>query len=373
MEKHIYIFHHTDLDGMGVKLLGTLYAQSKGISFSTYKCGYRQINSGVQAALKQDDIEEIIIGDISVNEETADMIEQAVRSGVKIRLYDHHESALPLDKYPWAHVQEVDKDGIDRSGTWVMGQDPDFQPFYTANQFLMDMIDDWDTWKWKKQNNIVARQLNSLLDILGEEEFTNYLLSKTQISVGNIKISITSADELFDDNIRIMLDTHRRLLEQQADACEKNMYTFKLWTQIPIHKDGVQRRLNQTICLKTGMVFVQNSISEMGDLLLDRNPDLDVLMMIIFPNTISWRTQKKLPVSLGRIAKRATGWGGGHPSAAGSTISYTSFQDMISDFMENSFKDGLEFSNLTSPYIRKLREAEQNNIPDAPPDELLPF
>lgn len=373
MERKIYIFHHTDLDGMGVKLLGILYAQSKNIPYETYKCGYRQINSGVQAALKQDDIEEIIIGDISVNEETADMIEQAIRFGIKIRLYDHHESALPLDKYQWARVQEVDAEGTPCSGTWVMGQDPDFQPFYAANQFLMDTINDWDTWLWKKRNNIAARQLNSLMDILGENEFTDYLLSKTQISVGNIRISVTSAEELFDDNIKIMLDTHRRLLEQQAETCEQNMYTLKLWTQIPIHKDGVQRRLTQTVCLKTGMVFVQSSISELGDLILDKHPELDVLMMIIFPNTISWRTQKKLPISLGRIAKRATGWGGGHPSAAGSTISYSAFQDMISRFMEDSFQDNLEFSNLTSPYIRKLREAEQNNIPDAPPDNLLPF
>lgn len=366
MEKHIYIFHHTDLDGMGVKLLGTLYAKAKGISFSTYKCGYRQINTGVQAALKQDDIEEIIIGDISVNEETAELVDQVVRAGVKVRLYDHHESALPLAKYSWAHVQEQDDEGIDRSGTWVMGQDPDFQSFYAANQFLMDTIDDWDTWNWKPKNNIVARQLNSLLDILGEDEFTEYLLKKTENP-------ISSSDELFDSNIKIMLDTHRRLLEQQADTCEKNMYTLKLWTQIPIHKDGIQRRLNQTVCLKTGMIFVQSSVSEMGDIILDRNPDLDVLMMIIFPNTISWRTQKQLPISLGRLAKRATGWGGGHPSAAGSTISYSVFQDMISEFMENSFRDNLEFSNLTSPYIRKLREAEHENIPDTPPEDLLPF
>lgn len=366
MDKHIYIFHHTDLDGMGVKVLGTLYAQSKGIPFSTYKCGYRQINTGVQAALKQDDIEEIIIGDISVNEETAQLVERAVRAGTKIRMYDHHESAMALSQYSWAHVQEVDADGTPCSGTWVMGQDPDFRPFYDANKFMMDTINDWDTWLWKERNNITARQLNSLMDILGEDAFTEYLMSRTNTS-------IQSAGELFDHDTQVMIDTHRRLVVQQADTCEKNMYTVKLWTQVPIHKDGIQRRLTQTVALKTGMVFVQSNISEIGDLILDRNPDLDVLMMIIFPNTISWRTHKQLPVSLNKIAQRATGWGGGHPMAAGSTISYSVFQDAISNFMESSFKDNLEFSNLTSPYIRKLREAERNNIPDLPPDDLISF
>lgn len=353
MNKHIYIFHHTDLDGMGVKILGTLYAQSKNIPFSTYKCGYRQINFGVQTALKQNDIEEIIIGDISVSEETAEMIDQLVRTGTKIRLFDHHESALKLIKYNWAHVQEVDSEGTPCSGTWVMGQDPDFQPFYSANKFMMDTINEWDTWLWKKHNNITARQLNSLMDVLGEEEFTKYLLTKTQTSV-------TTAEELFDKDIQIMISAQRRLVEQQAESCESNMYTLKLWTQIPIHKEGVQRYTTQTISLKTGMIFVQSNISEIGDIILDKHPELDVLMMIIFPNTISWRTHKSLPVSLNKIAQQATGSGGGHPAASGSNIPYSAFQDMISGFMESNFKNNLDFSNLTSPYIRRLREAEHN-------------
>ena len=368
MEKTIHIFHHTDLDGMGVKLLGMLYANHRGIPYKTYKCGYRQINPSVQAILKQpDDIEEIIIGDISVNDETAQLLEQAVKGGMKIRLYDHHESALSLKEYEWAHVQETDEKGISRSGTWVMGQDPDFQTFYSENQFLMDTIDDWDTWNWKKKGNTTARKLNSLVDILDEEEFFKYILSK-------VFQPVDSEDSLFDDRIKIMLETHRRAVLSQAETCEKNMYTFKLWTEVPIHKDGVQRRLTQSISLKTGMVFVQSSVSEIGDVILDNHPELDILMMIIFPNTISWRTQKQLPISLGRIAKRATGWGGGHPSAAGSTISYSVFQDMITKFMEDSFEDTLDYSNLVSPYIRKLREFEQKSEEnEMPVDELLPF
>ena len=348
--KTIHIFHHTDLDGMGVKLLGILYATQRNVPYKTYKCGYRQINPSVQEVLAHpEDIEEILIGDISVNEETAQLLDQLTKTGLKVRLYDHHESALPLQIYDWAHVQN-----LSHSGTWVMGQDPDFQSFYTSNQFLMDTIDDWDTWNWKATGNIVARKLNSLSDILTEDEFTDYLLSKTHQIVD-------SEDDLFDHDIQVMLRTHHRAVVSQADTCEKNMYTLKLWAEIPfhndgvlsIHKDGVQRHLFQTVTLKTGMVFVQNSISEIGDLILDRHPELDVLMMIIFPNTISWRTQKQLPISLNKIAKRATGYGGGHPAASGSTISYTVFQDMITKFLEDSFESTLDFSNLLSPYIRK--------------------
>lgn len=368
MEKTIYILHHCDLDGVGVKVLGTLYAQQKGMPFSTSSCSYRNINAAAQAVLKQDDVAELIIGDISVNEEMAEQLDQAYKTGMKIRLFDHHESALSLNKYEWAHVVETDKNGVDRSGTWVMAQDPDFQPHYQANQFMMDTIDDWDTWNWKVKNNIVARQLNSLLDILGESEFTEYMLSHISCDQSNI----------FDHDIQIMLDTQRKMVVSQAETCIRNMYTVKLWTQVPYHKDGVQRRLNRSVCLKTGIVFVQSNISEVGDVILDKNPDLDALMMIIFPNTISWRTQKQLPVSLSRIAIRATGKGGGHPSAAGSTISFSVFQDMLTKFMEDSFDDTLEFSNLLSPYIRKLREAERaeresaNDTGEVPPDNLLP-
>lgn len=349
MERQVHIFHHVDLDGMGVKMLGVMYAQHHGAPYQTYKCGYKQINSAVQECLQHPEgIEEIIIGDISVSAETAQLLDQAVKGGLKVRLYDHHESAFPLVKYPWVHVQDTDAVGIARSGTWVMGQDDDFHPFYVEHQFVMDTIDDWDTWNWKAKDNTTARKLNSLLDLLGDEKFMEYILSRPQ--------PVVNEDMLFDHDTQIMLNTHRQLVLAQADSCEKHMYTLNLWTEVPVHKEDVQRHLTHTVQLKTGMVFVQSSVSEIGDAILDRHPELDVLMMVIFPNTISWRTQKILPVSLGRVAKRATGFGGGHPSAAGSAISYSVFQDMITGFMERSFESTLDYSNLTSPYIRKLRE-----------------
>lgn len=352
----IYLLHHVDLDGMGVKLLGVNYARQKGCVCHAYSCGYNGINPTTQAVLKQDNIEEILIGDISVNEETAQMLEHAYRKGVKVRLFDHHETALFLNSYEWATVLQEDNNGIAHSGTWVMGQDSDFQPIYQANQLVMDTIDDWDTWNWKQKDNRTALQLNSLMEILGEAEFFHYLTQHQ---------SAKSVDELFDEKSKIMLEVHRREVVKLVETCEKHMHTLNLWTTVP--------NINKSICLKTGMVFVQSHVSEVGDLLLDRNPQLDVLMMIIFPNTISWRTQKQLPISLGRVAQRATGHGGGHPKAAGSGISYSVFQDTIDFFMEHSFSDNLEYSNLLSPAIRRLREAEAPKDNPMPSGELIPF
>ena len=101
----------------------------------------------------------------------------------------------------------------------------------------------------------------------------------------------------------------------------------------------------------------RSDMSEVGDALLDNHPELDILMMVAFPGMISWRTQKKdLPLPLGKIAKRATGDGGGHPMAAGSTISFEAFKDMLTRFMERNFNSKLDFSNLKSSWERKWEE-----------------
>ena len=356
MDKYVYVFHHTDLDGMGIKAIGLLHAMELGLKCRTIECSYNKVNSEVCQVIKNiDDIAEIIIGDISVNETTAERLDEVHQLGVPLRLRDHHDTAEWLNKYDWALVQERDSEGISRCATWWLAQDPDMKEISCKLYGVIEAIDLWDTWRWKDTNQLVAKQLNSLFTILGEEEFIQHLIESYRNGVPNI-------NDFFSEKEKIMLETHERHIQSQVNLCERFMYTMNLWTQIPEHRPDVVRKLKKTIKLKTGIVFLTGNLSEIGDVLLDKHPELDVLMMIAFPGLISWRTQKKdLPITLGKIAKRATGDGGGHPMAAGSVISFASLKDMLTRFMERNFSPKLDFSNLKSSWERQWDEEHQSN------------
>lgn len=348
MEKYVYIFHHTDLDGIGVKILGMLYAMEKRLPYKTIPCSYKGINPAVCNAIKTiDDVAEIIIGDISVNEDTAERLDDLYKEGLPIRLRDHHDTAIWLNKYKWAIVSETDNDEIPRCGTWWLANDNDMESIRNKLSIVIDCIDKWDTWEWKKTNFVEAKKLNSLFSLLGEEEFTQYIIDRRD--------SLKSIGDLFTERVEIMLDARNRCIESQVALCEKFLYTMNLWLQVNETKPGVLRKLKKTIKLKTGIVFATGDLSEIGDLILDHYPELDILMIIAFPGLISWRTQKDLPISLAKIAKRATGDGGGHQKAAGSVIGFEPFKDMITKFFDKNFSSKLDFSNLCSRYERDYK------------------
>ena len=353
--KTLHIFHHTDLDGMGIKILGLLYSKSVGMTPKTYCCGYGKINSLVKKCIAEENPEEIIIGDISVNKEVAELLELTYKYGVDIKLYDHHETALYLNDYDWATVKLQDG-GLPCCGTKLLFNDPRFINLQDKLKYFVDVINDWDTWRWKEINNLTSRKLNSLLSILGEQEFTNYILQLFEKDY-----PIDSEDKLFSDKIKIMLETHEKLILQQVKSCESTMYLMNLWVEIS--NKLINKPKYEVLQFKTGVVFINNDLSDIGDRILDNHPELDILLMVVFPNTLSWRTNKHLPVSLSKIAKLATGSGGGHSCAAGSSIPFARFQDMFIRFMEDNFDDSLDYSNFISAALKRKRdEMEKLNL-----------
>lgn len=346
MEKQVYIFHHTDLDGIGVKILGILYAKQQGLPYKTISCSYVTVNNNVREMIDTaQDVAEVIIGDISVDEATAAKLDKwHQKTGVPIRLRDHHETAHALNKYPWASVHECDENKVDRCGTWMLSQDEDFHRITSRNRALIKAIDSWDTWKWKPTNNLYAKNLNALMSIMGEADFTEYCLS--------LDGKLRKPSDLFNTEKAAMIKAFRLLIEKQLDTYDKYMYTMNLWLT---HKIEGKKQVK----FKTGVIFCNSNMSEIGDGMLDRHPELDILMMVSFPGSISWRTQKQLDIPLGKIAKMATGNGGGHPMAAGSTVGFNQFKDNFTRFMDKNFAAEMDYSDLLSPYeTKKLQESK---------------
>lgn len=316
--KKVLVFHHSDLDGMGVKFIGVKVAISKDMPYETYNCNYHTVNDlvfrNVSRQLKY--IDTIIIGDISVDEDTAEILDEwQEKYGFKLILRDHHAIAEYLNKYDWAHVAEFDESGVPYCGTYLLANDfPEIQDDWKV---FIEAVDDWDTWKWVNNQNHYAKDLESLFQTLGEEEFTKYMFSVLDNHPKHL-------EDLFTDWAETIIQATDMMIEKTAKSCEKHMMTTVL-----------DVKGYSYFC---GIVFCNSQISEVSEILLSKHDELDLLMLVGFPRNISFRSKKNLEVPLGDIAKYTTGAGGGHPQSAGAVVSAKQITSFIHRFL-NSVSD----------------------------------
>ena len=316
--KKVLVFHHSDLDGMGVKFIGVKMAISKDMPYETYNCNYHTVNDlvfrNVSRQLKY--IDTIIIGDISVDEDTAEILDEwQEKYGFKLILRDHHATAEYLNKYDWAYVHEFDESGVPWCGTYLLAREfPEIQDDWKV---FIEAVDDWDTWKWVNNQNHYAKDLDSLFQTLGEEEFTKYMFSVLDNHPKHLK-------DLFTDWAETIIQATDMMIEKTAQSCEKHMMTTVL-----------DVKGYSYFC---GIVFCNSQISEVSEILLSKHDELDLLMLVGFPRNISFRSKKNLEVPLGDIAKYTTGAGGGHPQSAGAVVSAKQITSFIHRFL-NSVSD----------------------------------
>lgn len=324
------IFHHSDLDGMGVKVVGIREAQLQGLDYETFKCNYTDVNEIVRKRLNEslEDVQEIVIGDISVDADTAVILDKTCEEqGIDLILRDHHATAEHLNQYDWALVREHDDKGVPYCGTWLLGEA--FLQVFEEFEAFIKTVDDWDTWKWTKNGNNTAKDLNALFQVIGEERFTEYIL---RLYEGEI----TDPVQLFNPWAASIIEAHDLFVDKTAKGCENSMWTMEL--KVPHKRHSY----------KTGVIFANHDLSDIANIILAKHPELDILMIISYPKTISYRTRKSLDIPLGDLAQMITGKGGGHPQSAGSTISPRVFGKTLERTlrtMSGNMK-GLEFTNL---------------------------
>lgn len=318
--KTVLIFHHTDLDGIGVKIIGIKRAQSLGLPYKTFACNYHEINQAVVNALKvfsPKEVAEIIIGDISVNTEVAKMVNAYYKDGVDVTLRDHHLSAEWLNQYPWAYVTEAEND-IARCGTHLLAQC--YPTIFSDMETFINTVDSWDTWKWKTTNDLAAKDLNSLLKIMGEENFTEYILNLYD----NQNQRIVTSYQLFNSEAKLRIEVRNDMIASTARNCENSMWIGDCDIPASVCPVHIETQL------KFGVIFCNDNVSNVADYILDRHPELDFLAIMALPKTISFRTQKdNLLMPLNEIAKMFTGSGGGHPQSSGATIQSFQFKSVL--------------------------------------------
>ena len=271
---------HTDLDGVGAEIVARNFYPELNDE-KVYHCDYCTVNERVRKLLKNTD-EEIWLTDISVNPETAALID--LHYADRVRLYDHHQSAEAyLKGYSWCVID------TSRSGTQLffdsLCQEVKIQHrLPQALPLFVFYVNDYDLWHHAMP---YSSDLNDLMHLLGRKRFTETMMSRLH----NNEPLILEQDQLFLD----------ALLEQKERQ-------FK-------------ERVERAVIVDNRLVVVANShLSELSEYIRNIDPPkswekLDYIDMVnVETGSHSLRSyNQNFDVSL--VAQKYGG--GGHKNAAG--------------------------------------------------------
>lgn len=267
LKDKIMLFTHKDMDGLGCHiLLEKVMQTSPAYKYVTNS----NSNKAIRDFIKNDDDTFLIITDLNVDKETAEMLDQRGN----VILIDHHLSAEFLKDYDWAFVK------IGLSATLLVYHflKENFNADIDAYKDFAYMVDDYDTWKHKMP---VSNRFNILYLFIGEERFFNRFTN-------NSSIELTDTENLI---VTIQEENIERYIKNK---CENNL-------EMVDTKHG-----------KCAVVFAEDHINLVAHFLLD-NYDIDYAMIIAGGEKVSLRSKEDFDVSA--IAQLYGG--GGHKNAAG--------------------------------------------------------
>jgi uncharacterized protein len=294
----IHLFTHNDLDGVGCGILAKIaYKDNVMIHYCSISSLELQIKEYLKNSYQMEQ-DQIFVTDLSTNEDMTIELNELVNKGGKIRLIDHHKSALHLNQYTWATVSVECKNGTLSSATSL------FYEYLKQNKFtneapaiidFVELVRQYDTWEWEKNNNDRAKRLNDLFFLLSIEEFENKMVGRLV------------QQERFDFD-----EFERKLLSMEEAKIERYIRKKK-------------RELVQTYidghCV--GIVHAESYFSELGNELGKEYPHIDYIALLsLGTKKISYRTIHD-HVDVSEIAQQFGG--GGHAKASGSSMSKQAF------------------------------------------------
>ena len=316
-EDKIVFVSHNDLDGAGPIIVADQFFKN----YRYHTVGNRAVDSTVKYVLYSDtykDYDYIFITDCSVSDEVAKIIDKEnAESTRKIFLFDHHESACYLNKYSWANVTVKDENGEFICGTKLFFQyivdvmDLDCSALTDLTQ-VVETINDWDTWKWFKTNNLEAKALSDLFNKTGIE----YFIQKFRNSF-----------EIINDVDRSLLAAFERkylcLIEPKIMESARIM-VLDVGVDFPVIR-------------KVKCVQVTEPISDLAEVLYEDEIDT---ILFFFQDAVSIRTRDE-DVHAGFFARKmagVNGSGGGHKGAGGFGINKSNYW-LLQKYLELRFNE----------------------------------
>ena len=288
---------HNDLDGVGCGVVAkTMLDEPLDIIYSSND----DVDDNIINAIGKIDLyKKILITDLSPRkEETIDLMQLHTR---KIKLLDHHKTALDLNAHSFANVQIYIDDHM-TCGTellylylsdLILNKYKD-NPMMFVNyserrlRFFVELVRKYDTWEWKTEtlepDKSFSKMLNDLLGLITKDEFTESMYD-----------SIMNDRTFFPKRYLNLLEQEEVVRNKYLDNKLKNV-TIKEWEGYTV-----------------GFIIAEKYTSELGSLICSKL-DVDIAVMIT-ENSVSLRS---IDVDVSAIAKERGG--GGHYCASGFPI-----------------------------------------------------
>ncbi|WEG11785.1 oligoribonuclease [Pullulanibacillus sp. KACC 23026] len=301
----IKLITDSDLDGVSCGILAKLaFNEAAEVLYTTPRWVDQRVKETLQ---KIEDSTKLIITDLSVSPEVAKLVNDAVKKGQAVKLIDHHGTALFLNEFSWADVKPEDITGRKTSAASLFYEDLKTNNKLGETEALdtyIDWVRQYDTWEWDERGTYQAKQLNSLYGLIGRELFEAEMV--TRLTNETVSFSFSDTEE-----------TLLRVEEKKVDR------------YINSKKRQVVQTTIDNYCV--GVVYAEQYQSELGNLLNEAYPHLDLITMVN-PGTkgLSFRTiHDAIDVSV--LASKYGG--GGHPKASGAELTEAAFKT----FMQETF------------------------------------
>ena len=296
------LLSHTDLDGVGCGILAKLaFGDRIKIRYNSIA----SLNREVEWFLENEERNtHLFITDLSVNEENEKRLEEFYQTGGKVQLLDHHKTALHFNEYKWGHVVVEDNEGNLASGTSL------FYEYLIENELIqtsnaidefVELVRQYDTWEWEKNNNQEAHRLNALFFLISIDEFEDKMVNRLQ-----------NSDHFFFDEFE------QKILDMEEDKVERYIRRKR--------RELVQTSIGDYLA---GIVYAESYHSELGNELGKEYPHLDYIAMLnMGGKRISLRTIHD-HVDVSEVAGHYGG--GGHAKAAGCSLTNEAYNEFVTD------------------------------------------
>ena len=329
---------HNDMDGAGCRIIFEVAHANcaKGYDYDVVNCANGSIDEDTMNAIARSDVDtntEIFFADICAHEP---VLKDLIDKGYKIKIFDHHQTNVPLLELNPSWVIKVKNDlGQMYCGTSLLYQyysqtalifpsDNRLVYFRSAgnDRLLAELVENirlYDTWEWKRNNIILPKDLHTLYFLLGMDNFCYRFISRIQDkgSGGNL-----------------ILNTDWEFINAKTDYESKVIKSFSPDKVLNIDVRG----------LKTAMTLGTKgaSASEVAYNFLKNNPEYDLFINYTLspkPSYFSLRTIRT-NLDIGTDVAQPIG-GGGHEQAAGVPLR-SEVQDEIIDILVKELNRGYE-------------------------------
>lgn len=290
---------HSDLDGISPIILLNL----TGIKFEYHSIEISEVEKTFEKLFKTDltTYDMIYITDLTIPEA---IYEEIIRRKLNIEVFDHHETHLYANKYPFVNISINFNDhqtcATELFYYYLLNE-------YSAlnNQSIHDYVQfvrELDTYHFTSNT---PRQIEALRKVLGKLEFIKTITKR--LKKNKDAFTFTAFEN--------------RYFKISALECERYLQAKE--------QDMLRYSINEYTC---GIVFAENHKSELGNYLSSKYPELDLIIIYDPSKGISYRTTHD-DISVSQFAENFGG--GGHQKASGSPFTITNRQAII----ELYFKD----------------------------------